>query len=152
MSCLVAHYIEQIGLNEYRLGNGIIIRVDNDNDLPVIGKILKLYVINDEICFEVRMFNTQKLYVINDEICFEVRMFNAQKLYVINDEICFEVRMFNTQYEPHYRVYTFNDQAATSDIHYVYHSELLMQVPVYIHSSATFGSHKRLFILPYLVL
>ena len=102
------------GVNEYRPGNGIIIRVDNDNNLPVIGKILKLY--------------------------------------VINDEICFEVRMFNTHYEPYYRVYTFNDQAATSDIHYVYHSELLMQVPVYVRSSATFGSHKRLFILPYVVL
>ena len=107
--CHYANWIKT-SINEYRIGDGIIIRVDSENDLPVIGKILKLY--------------------------------------VVNGEICFEVRMFSSQYEPHYRVYTFN-QAVANDIH-VYHSEILMQVPVHIHSLVTFG-HKKLFIVPHAV-
>ena len=45
---------------EYRLGDGIIIGVDSDKDLPYIGEILKLYVINNnDIYFEVRPFHSK---------------------------------------------------------------------------------------------
>lgn len=50
----------KIGMTEYKPGDGIIVGVDNDTDLPEIGKILKLYVLNsnDDICLEVWMFHS----------------------------------------------------------------------------------------------
>ena len=96
-------------MTEYRPGDGIIVRVDNDKDLPDIGEILKLY--------------------------------------VINNDIYFEVRKFNSNYDPHFRLYTL-DQSPSDDKCCVCLSELVMQTPVHIRSSISFGN-KKLFIVPH---
>ena len=49
----------KFGGNEYRPGDGVILSMDVDKDLPNIGVILKVYFIDDKMLFQVRIFNSE---------------------------------------------------------------------------------------------
>ena len=46
----------KFGVNEYRPGDGVILSMDIDKDLPNIGVISKVYFVDDKILFQVKAF------------------------------------------------------------------------------------------------
>jgi len=44
---------------EYKCGEGVVLCADVNKDLPVIGKIIKLYAIDDKVLLQVLKFQTE---------------------------------------------------------------------------------------------